>query len=50
MRMQDQAVGLELRMRRFKIGVTAAVIDQIPSAGSVEKLLHDHGLYAARTH
>jgi hypothetical protein len=47
MRMQDEAISLNLRMRRFKIGVTAPVIDQIPPAGSVKKLLDDQGLDTA---
>ena len=50
MSMQDKTVGCEVRVGRFKIGVTATVIDQIPTAGSVEKLLDDQGLYAARTY
>jgi hypothetical protein len=50
MSIQDQTVEREVRMGRFKIGVTATVIDQIPSAGSIEKLLDDQGLYAARTY
>ena len=41
MSMQDKTVGCEVRVGRFKIGVTATVIDQIPTAGSVEKLLDD---------
>jgi hypothetical protein len=50
MSMQDKTVECEVRMGRFKIGVTATVIDQIPSAGSVEELLNDQGLDAARTY
>jgi hypothetical protein len=36
MRMQDEALGRKLRMWRFKIGITATIIDQIPATGSVE--------------
>jgi hypothetical protein len=50
MSMKDKTVECEVRMGRFQIRVTAAVIDQIPSAGSAEKLLNDQGLYAARTY
>jgi hypothetical protein len=50
MSMQDQTVEREARLGRFKIGITAPIIDQIPSTGSVEKLLNDQGLHAARTH
>ena len=49
MSIQDKTVEGEVCMRCFKIGVTAAVIGQIPSAGSVEKLPNDQALHAART-
>jgi hypothetical protein len=48
--MEDKTVECEVRMGRFQIRVTATVIDQIPPAGSVEKLLNDQGLHAARTY
>ncbi len=47
---QDQTVECEVDMGRFQIGVTVAVIDEIPPAGSIKKLLEDQGLYAAWTH
>ena len=48
--MKDEAVKCEVNMGRFQISVTATVIGQIPSAGSAEKLLNDHGLNGARTY
>jgi hypothetical protein len=47
---QNESIDLELRVGRFKIGVTTTVIGQIPSTGSVEELFDDQGLNAARTH
>jgi hypothetical protein len=44
--MQDKAVDLKARMRRFKIGVTdSTIIDEIPPTGSVEELLLDQSLH-----
>ena len=47
---QDQTVECEADMGRFQIGVTVTVIDEIPPAGSIKKLLEDQSLYAAWTH
>ena len=47
---QNQTVECEARMGRFQIAVTVTVIDEIPPAGSVKKLLYDQGLHASWTH
>jgi len=49
MSMQDKAALYEANAGRFKVCVTAPVIDQIPPAAPVEKLLDHQALHAART-
>ena len=47
---QHQAVEGYAGMGRFQIGVAVTVIDQVPPAGSIKKLLEHQGLYVAWTH